>query len=237
MHHTLFISDLHLQPERPDITQFFLNFLNTRATSADALYILGDLFEAWVGSDNNPDFNQSIVQAIRQLTSNGIPVYFMRGNRDFLIGNQFVKETGCQLLPDPSVVELYGTRVLLTHGDALCTQDSKHQKFRKLTQHRYNFLFLKLPLFLRRKIAQLLRRSSRKHTSQLHYAVMDVTNSAVETIMRTRQVCILIHGHTHRPNIHPLTIDGEPAKRIVLGDWEKKANVLVFQENGECFFE
>lgn len=236
MHHTLFISDLHLQPERPDITQFFLNFLKTQAPAADALYILGDLFEAWVGHDDNPDFNQSITSAILELTKSGTPVYFMRGNRDFLIGRQFTYETGCQLLTDPSVIDLYGTRLLLTHGDALCTQDTKHQKFRKFTQNRYNFLFLKFPLFLRRVVARLLRNSSRKHTRQLNYDVMDVTDTAVENMMRNHYAYILIHGHTHRPNIHSLMINGQPAYRIVLGDWEKKANALVFQESGEYYF-
>ncbi len=234
MNHTLFISDLHLQPERPDITENFRSFLKTQAIQADALYILGDLFEAWVGSDDCAEFNQSICQAILNLTQAGIPVYFMRGNRDFLIAHDFIKATGCRILPDPTKIDLYGISVLLTHGDMLCTQDPKHQRFRKFSQNpKYNFLFLKLPLFLRRWIARSLRQASRKHTSQLRDDAMDVDNSAVEELMRSHQVLQLIHGHTHRPAIHSLTIDHHAAQRIVLGDWEKQANALIYSANGE----
>lgn len=234
MNHTLFISDLHLQPERPDITENFFTFLKTQAIQADALYILGDLFEAWVGSDDCAEFNQSICQAILNLTQAGIPVYFMRGNRDFLIARDFIKATGCQILPDPSKMALYGVTILLTHGDMLCTQDPKHQRFRKFSQNpKYNFLFLKLPLFLRRWIARSLRQASRKHTSQLSYSAMDVSASAVEELLVSHHVRQLIHGHTHRPAIHALSIDHQPAQRIVLGDWEKQANALIYWANGE----
>jgi UDP-2,3-diacylglucosamine hydrolase len=167
MRHTLFISDLHLEPKRPDITRCFFNFLQNQAPQADALYILGDFFEVWIGDDEDTIFHRSIIAALKQLTDSGLSVYFMRGNRDFLIGQAFIRATGCHLLSDPTRIQLYGKDVLLAHGDALCTADHKHQNFRKYAQNpAYNRFFLWLPLFIRRAISRLLIKAIQKQKLQ-----------------------------------------------------------------------
>jgi len=233
VNHTLFISDLHLEPDRSDITAWFFNLLKFDAPKADALYILGDLFEVWVGDDYLPDFNQSIATAIRALSDQGIPIYYMAGNRDFLLANNFAKAAGWQVLPDPTTITLYGKTILLSHGDMLCTDDHKHQTFRKYAQNpKYNRFFLKLPLFMRKWIARRLRNASKKHTSNISYTVMDVTPIAVEQLMRQHMVTQLIHGHTHRPNIHEFTLNNAPAQRIVLGDWHNHSSALIYYADG-----
>jgi UDP-2,3-diacylglucosamine hydrolase len=234
LNHTLFISDLHLESDRPDITTRFITFLEHMAPQADAIYILGDLFESWIGDDNASAFNQKIFNAIQRLTQNNIPVYFMRGNRDFLIGQTFALTTGCIILPDPTVIKLYDRHVLLTHGDMLCTDDQRHQQFRHYAHNpKYNRFFLWLPLFLRRWLARNIRKASKKHTRSMPMAIMDVTPRSLEKMMRLHQVQQLIHGHTHRPGIHSLMLDEQSATRIVLGDWDRSGSVLVYQENGE----
>lgn len=234
MHHTLFISDLHLEPKRLDITNTFLTFLKQKAQQADALYILGDFFEVWIGDDEKSVFHQTIIDALKQLTENGLPVYFMRGNRDFLIGEAFIQATGCRFLPDPTLIDLYGKKILLTHGDALCTSDYKHQQFRKYAQNpTYNRFFLCLPLFIRRAIARWIRGASQKHTAGMPYQVMDVTQTAVEEQMREKNVTLLVHGHTHRPAIHEFLLDKKPARRVVLNDWHNRGGALVYKESGE----
>lgn len=234
MHHTLFISDLHLEPKRPDITNTFLHFLTQQAQQADALYILGDFFEVWIGDDEKSAFHQTIINALKQLTANGLPVYFMRGNRDFLIGEAFIQATGCRFLPDPTLIDLYGEKILLTHGDALCTSDYKHQRFRKYAQNpKYNRFFLCLPLFIRRTIAKWIRGASQKHTAKTSYTVMDVSQTAVEKQMCEKNVALLIHGHTHRPTIHEFLLDKKLARRVVLHDWHNRGGVLIYKESGE----
>lgn len=234
MPHTLFISDLHLEPKRPYITGTFFSFLKNNVPEADALYILGDFFEIWIGDDEKSAFHQSIINALKQLTDSGFPIYFMRGNRDFLIGEIFMRETGCRFLPDPTLIELYGKKILLTHGDALCISDHKHQNFRKYAQNpKYNRWFLCLPLFIRRIIARLIRNTSKKHIAKVSYTVMDVTQAAVEQHMREKDVTQLIHGHTHRPAIHSFILDNKPACRIVLSDWHHHGGALVYKESGE----
>lgn len=234
MHHTLFISDLHLEAERPDITACFLKFLRQRAPHADALYILGDFFEVWIGDDENTPFQRRIVAALKQLTDTGFPIYFMRGNRDFLVGEAFMRATGCHFLLDPTVIPLYGQHVLLAHGDALCTEDRAHQRFRKYTQDpRYTRFFLSLPLCIRRFVARWIRKKSQKHIAHLDYTIMDVTQAAVEQQMSVCQVTQLIHGHTHRPAIHRFQLQGQPACRVVLGDWHTQGSVLVYDENAQ----
>lgn len=229
MNHTLFISDLHLQPNRPDITANFLRFLEQHAPKADALYILGDLFEAWVGMDDTPLFHQTIQSALLALTNQGVAVYFMRGNRDFLIDQSFAQATGCQILPDPTLIQLYNNSIILTHGDLLCLQDKKHQLFRKITQNtQYHGVFLKLPLWIRRKAARFLRKASRKHTDKLSYSALDVDETAVIQLMSKHGAYQMIHGHTHRPAIHDLFVDNRSAHRIVLGDWDPHANGLMY---------
>lgn len=229
MNHTLFISDLHLEPERPEITYCFLNFLKNQALKAESLYILGDLFEVWVGDDNPSSFNRTIIKAIREVAEHNVSVYFMPGNRDFLIGNQFAKETGCQLLKDPTLINLYGTPTLLTHGDQLCTKDRKHQVFRKYTQHPFcRYVFLKLPLGLRKKIAQVIRQKSKKHTAYIPDDRMDATPKAVLSELKKYGAIQLIHGHTHKPAIHEIGLQ----KRYVLGDWNNNGSAL--QCNEKC---
>lgn len=234
MKHTLFISDLHLNPNEPEATQCFFHFLQHQAPKADALYILGDFFDLWLGDDENTPFQRSIIAALKQLTATGLPVYFMHGNHDFLIGDEFIRATGCHFLTDPTVITLYGKKVLLTHGDALCTADIHHQKFRKISQNlRYRRIFVSLPLWIRRLIAKGVQRSSQKHTTTATYTVMDVTQSALEQQMQAYDVLQLIHGHTHKPAIHEFTLGNKPARRIVLGDWHTQGSVLCYQEDGE----
>lgn len=226
---TLFISDLHLEKDHPETAQAFLHFLATEALKADALYILGDFFEVWIGDDDEDEFHTTIANALKQFTESGIPIYFMHGNRDFLIGKKFANRTGIKILPDPTVINLYGTRVLLMHGDSLCTLDKKHQRFRQLT-HMFLIqkIFLILPLCIRKKIAQFFRRKSRSHLHHLPRYIMDVTPEAVIKVMQQHDSRILIHGHTHQPNIHHFNIDSQPVQRIVLSAWDDKASALVF---------
>lgn len=221
---TLFISDLHLEPSRPEITALFINFLEQQATQAEALYILGDFFEAWIGDDDQSTLNQTVKAALKILTQNNIPVYFMHGNRDFLIGKQFAQETGCRLLPDPTKIDLYGIPTLLMHGDLLCTQDQSYLKFRTKVHKRWaQKIFLTLPLTIRKKIATKIRQGSEQHISITNEKIMDVTPAEVDRIMAQYQVKQLIHGHTHRPNIHHL----QQGHRIVLGAWHNSGSILI----------
>ncbi len=234
MNYTLFISDLHLEADRPDITQCFFNLLKNQALHADALYILGDLFEVWIGDDDLSPFNQSVLAAIKELVATKVPVYFLPGNRDFLIGQEFCRNTGCKLLPDPHKISLYGTPIVLTHGDRLCTQDIKHQKFRHYSLNpRYQRIFLQLPLKLRRFIAYIIRSMSKRHTSRSAPSMMDVAHEAVISILGNEQAKQLIHGHTHQPNIHHLNSEGVAAQRIVLGDWHQQGSTLIYYADGQ----
>lgn len=232
MRHTLFISDIHLESKQEDLTRSFLDFLKTTAPQADALYILGDLFEAWIGDDDNTPFHQTIQSALHTLSQH-IPVYFMRGNRDFLIGQMFAQRTGCTILPDPSTIRLYDKPILLSHGDMFCTHDALHQKFRTLSQNtQYNRYFLSLPLVIRRWIAKMIRQKSRKYTKQIDNTTMDVVQEAVMHTMSAHKVDLLIHGHTHRPHVHTLTTRGQTLTRIVLGDWHPQGKILRYDEDG-----
>lgn len=238
MNYTLFISDLHLETGQPQITQCFFNLLKTRARQADAVYILGDLFEVWIGDDDASAFNQAVMAAIHALTATGIPVYFLCGNRDFLIGEGFCEKTGCKLLRDPCKILLYGIPIVLTHGDMLCTYDTQHQKFRHYALNsRYQRYFLYLPLTLRRMIARLIRSFSKRHTGRTDYNVMDVAPDAVVDLLREQQAAQMIHGHTHRAHIHMLEVDGKTAQRIVLGDWHQRGSVLMYYADGEYQLE
>ena len=230
---TLLISDLHLQEERPDITRAFLHFLATRARQADALYILGDFFEAWVGDDGMSAYQQSIARALRELTDSGTRLYLMHGNRDFLIGKQFCRETGAELLNDPSLVTLEGQRVLLMHGDSLCTQDLAYMKLRRWLRNPLTLFILRhLPLSTRFKLARKLRSESKAQTRMKAAEIIDVTPELIPQVLAHHGVTTLIHGHTHRPATHDLLINGQPAQRIVLGDWDKFGWALQIDENG-----
>ncbi len=228
--YTLFISDLHLQANLPQITRLFQQFIKKETGQADALYILGDLFETWVGDDDQTPFHQSIQETLKQVSDN-IPVFFMHGNRDFLIGKHFVEKSGVHMLKEPSLITLYGQSIILCHGDHLCTRDIRHQRYRRIMHQTWlQTLLLKLPLTTRHRIADYLRHKSRGNSS-MDNDIMDVTPDAVEQLMRQYASKILIHGHTHRPQIHNLD---KNAKRIVLGAWhDDSAKYLRFHSNGQ----
>ncbi len=229
----LLISDLHLEEQRPDITRAFLFFLQDRAAHADALYILGDFFEAWIGDEAMTPFQHRIAEALRQLSDGGTRIYLMHGNRDFMIGKAFCREAGCTLLADPSVVELQGERVLLMHGDSLCTRDVAYMRLRRwLRNPLVLFILRNLPLATRHRLGRKLRKESRMQTRQKAADIVDVTPDEVLRLMHEHGVKRLIHGHTHRPARHPLQVDGQPAERIVLGDWDAQGWALQIDAEG-----
>ncbi|CAI8880457.1 MULTISPECIES: UDP-2,3-diacylglucosamine diphosphatase [Pseudomonas] len=229
----LLISDLHLQEERPDITRAFVDLLDGRARHAEALYILGDFFEAWIGDDAMTPFQTSICQALRALSDSGTQVFLMHGNRDFLLGQAFCKAAGCTLLADPSVVEMGGEPVLLMHGDSLCTRDLAYMKMRRYLRNPLSLWILRhLPLSTRQKLARKLRSESRAQTRMKANDIVDVTAEEVPRIMQQFGVRTLVHGHTHRPAIHKLVVGDQPARRIVLGDWDRQGWALQVDEQG-----
>ena len=230
---TLFISDLHLDADDAALVGQFHAFLRSDARAADALYILGDLFEAWLGDDDPDPLARGIVAELRALTDSGVPCFLMHGNRDFLIGERFCRETGATLLDDGTVVELYGERVLLMHGDALCTDDVSYQRLRRIVRNPVvRAIFRIMTLEQRRALARRLRAGSREHVGMTAPEIMDVNAAAVAQAMRDAGVRTMIHGHTHRPAVHTLEIDGAPAKRIVLGDWYTQGSVLDVSPGG-----
>jgi UDP-2,3-diacylglucosamine hydrolase len=225
---TLFISDLHLTAARPAITQLFLEFLAHEARTAQALYILGDFFEYWIGDDAVEQAEyQPIIKALRALSGASVPIFLMHGNRDFLLGERFERESGCRLLADPSRIDLYGTPTLLMHGDTLCTDDVEYLAFRAMARsERWQREFLAKPLAERETIARDYRAESRRSTAEKAPEIMDVTQAAVVATLHDHGVRHLIHGHTHRPGDHVFDLDGAPARRIVLGDWYEQGSVL-----------
>ena len=224
---TLFIADLHLQTEEPAITAGFLRFLGGEARRADALYILGDLFEAWIGDDDPNPLHREVASAIKSLVDSGVPCYFIHGNRDFLIGKRFAAESGMQLLPEEKMLDLYGRRILIMHGDTLCTDDPGYLAFRaKVHTPWIQKLFLALPLFIRRRIAQKMRNDSKAANSSKSMEIMDVNPQAVIDVMEKHRVQWLIHGHTHRPDIHALEANGDEAFRAVLGAWHTEGSLI-----------
>lgn len=229
---TLFIADLHLHTEEPAITAGFLHFLDGVAREADALYILGDLFEAWIGDDDPNPLHQRVAGAIRALVDSGVPCYFIHGNRDFLLGKRFARESGMQLLPQEKVLNLYGRNMLIMHGDTLCTDDAGYQAFRaKVHQPWLQTLFLALPLFIRHRVAAKMRAGSRAANSSKSLAIMDVNQQAVIEAMEKHRVQWLIHGHTHRPAVHQLTANDAPAWRAVLGAWHSEGSMIRVSES------
>lgn len=225
---TLFISDLHLDESRPDISRAFFDFLATTAVNADALYILGDFFEAWIGDDAITPLSQQVCQALKALVEQGTPCFIMHGNRDFLIGEAFCQQSGCTLLPDPSVITLYGQATLLMHGDSLCTRDTDYIAFRQQARDpAFQQAFLSQGIPERIAFAKQLREQSKESNSNKSEDIMDVTPEEVTQIMASCNVQRLIHGHTHRPDVHALQINEKPAERIVLGDWEAYSWILT----------
>jgi UDP-2,3-diacylglucosamine hydrolase len=224
---TLFIADLHLHTEEPAITAGFLHFLRGEARHADALYILGDLFEAWIGDDAPEPLHREIAKEIKALVDSGVPCYFIHGNRDFLLGKRFARESGMILLPEEQRLELYGRPVLILHGDTLCTDDAGYQAFRaKVHQPWLQKLFLALPLFVRRRVAAKMRDGSKSANSHKSMNIMDVNPQAVVNVMEKHHVQWLIHGHTHRPAVHELIANDKPAFRVVLGAWHTEGSMV-----------
>lgn len=234
----LFVSDVHLDPATPEAQRQFLDFLRAQVAGpaatapARALYILGDLFESWVGDDDVAGERSAVLAALRELTASGVACFLLHGNRDFLIGEDFCRRTGCQLLPDPVVAEIDGERVLLTHGDALCTDDHSYQELRSIVRTpAWQRRFLDLSLADRQLLADEARAGSRAHTARTIPKIMDVNATAVAAAFKAAHVRRIIHGHTHRPAVHDALVEGQPVQRIVLGAWYEQGSYLVY-ENG-----
>lgn len=236
---TLFISDLHLDPERPHITRLFIDFLQSEAAGADALYILGDLFESWVGDDDPSEAGRLVADALAAIATRGVPVFFMHGNRDFMLGADYAQRAGMQLLADPSVILLYGTPVLLMHGDLLCTDDVEYQKIRAQTRHPdWQAHMRAQPLAARLAFAQQARTASQARQGAMRDAgtMETITDASPDTIVQTLRrygVDTLIHGHTHRPAIHATSVDTRDCRRVVLGDWYTQGSVLRVSPQGQ----
>ncbi len=225
---TLFISDLHLTPSAPEITACFIRFMREEAIHADALYVLGDLFEFWIGDDDNSPFASEIKREFKTLTQAGVPCYFTQGNRDFLVGKRFAKQTGVTLLGDETVIDLYGQKAVILHGDTLCTDDVQYLAFREKVHRPWlQWLFNRIPFTFKKKIVAKIQTDISENKSMKSMDIMDVTQAEVEAVMNKYQVDLMIHGHTHRPNIHVF----DSRKRIVLGDWYEQGSVLVCTAN------
>ncbi len=230
---TGFISDLHLSAAQPAMVTLFCHLLTDCIGQLDALYILGDFFDSWVGDDITDATSQRLIAALAAAHNQALPLYLLPGNRDFLLGKRFSQQSGCQLLPDEYVVNLYGMPVLLMHGDTLCTQDVTYQRFRRFSRRALpQTLFLLLPAALRRRIAIRMRQNSERYTRRTAAPIMDVTPEAVSDVMQKQGVRHLIHGHTHRPACHSLLIAGEPAQRIVLPAWHNSGDILLWGTDG-----
>jgi UDP-2,3-diacylglucosamine hydrolase len=235
--YTLFVSDLHLDPDYPDTIQRFLNLLAAHTTQADALYILGDLFEIWIGDDYIEPAYQPVIKSLQDCTSKGLPVYLLHGNRDFLLGDEFMQQTGCTLLPDPVLIDLYGQPTLLMHGDLLCTDDLEYQAFRHTVRDPdWQTGVLKKSVAERLAMAGDARSLSSELTRDKPEAIMDVNQDAVLRTIEHYQARLLIHGHTHRPGTHEMVVNNQPVHRVVLGDWHKQGNFLRISRN-EMQFE
>jgi UDP-2,3-diacylglucosamine hydrolase len=231
---TLFISDLHLCADRPQSNRIFFDFLEREARNAQALYILGDLFEYWVGDDDLDDpFNTAVVSALARLVENGVPAFLMHGNRDFVIGEAFTRASGVNLLPDPTLLDLYGKAVLLMHGDALCTLDLDYQAFRREARSQsWISRFLQQPLAERKAMVEALRGRSENEKRGKTAEIMDVAPDEVQATLRRYGYPLLIHGHTHRPARHLHTVDGRTCERWVLADWYQGGSYLACDESG-----
>ena len=233
--HSLLISDLHLCDSRPHITQAFIAFLREKAIKAQSLYILGDLFEYWPGDDAiDVGLHQSSIEALNHLSGQGVSTFLMHGNRDFLLGNQFEKAANITLLPDPTLLQLYGKSILLSHGDELCTDDIDYQQFRvQVRSNDWQSQFLSQPLTSRIAYIEELRIKSAQEKSHKSMSIMDVNDDAVMTLLREHHYPpLFIHGHTHRPQRHLLEVDGHTCERWVLGDWYEQGSYLILDADG-----
>ena len=232
---TLLLSDLHLAPERAAAVAAFHAFARGPAREAAAVYIMGDLFDAWIGDDQRDEpFARTIVDSLRGISDAGVPVFVARGNRDFLLGDAFARAAGATLLPEQTLVDLGGTATLLSHGDELCTDDVGYQRYRARGRAipRHQQRLLRLPYCVRRCIAAWLRRKSRAATARKPESILDVNAGAVEQAFRRLDVARMIHGHTHRPARHASVVDGTPRERVVLADWDDRGHYLEVDESG-----
>lgn len=235
---TLFVSDLHLTAARPDITLRFLNFLDHRAKGADRLYILGDLFNAYLGDDDNASPNREVKAALRRLFEEGTAIFFQHGNRDFLLGQGFCRDTGVLLLGDYELVDLYGDTAVVTHGDLLCTDDLHYQAARiRVRTEQWKRHALAKPLLLRRLYGRWYRFKSGLDKEKKTMEIMDANGQAVVDTFRKFDVNFLIHGHTHRPAIQQMEVDDKRVQRIVLAEWNTRGQVLSWRESGQFAFE
>lgn len=230
--HTLFISDLHLHESRPQVTRAFFHFLYSHAIHAETLYILGDFFDAWIGDDDDSELLQDVASGLHKLSELGVAIYFMHGNRDFLLGKAYASKAGMSLIDDGTVIDLYGTPTLLMHGDTLCTGDTEYQQFRTMVRSpQWQQQILAQPLAARRALAAQLRAKSQSMNSLKADDIMDVSPTEVIAQMEAARVTRLIHGHTHRPARHQLVVAGNPAERIVLGDWHDSGWCIKADQN------
>ena len=230
---TLFISDIHISDDYPEINQQFFDFIKKIESNINALYILGDLFEYWLGDDDpNPIFKQT-QDALKNLSKNNVSVFFLHGNRDFLVGDNFAKESCIKILSDPSIIELYGERILISHGDICCIDDKEYQLFRKQTRDpRWQKMILGKPLEYRRNFAKMARNKSLEHTHFDNEKIMDVNEDEVKKMLDQLNLSTIIHGHTHRPFIHNTISNEVNYRRIVLGDWYEQGSILEWSESG-----
>ena len=230
---TFFVADLHLTDERPVATGRFFRFLQEEAAGADALYILGDLFEAWTGDDHDEQVAHDTARQLKALADAGTPVYFMHGNRDFMLAQHYAKLAGMTLLADPTRIDLYGLPTLLMHGDTLCTDDTAYQVFRRRARHPLTLALLRhLPLALRRRLARQARAGSESAKASKPAAIMDVNNTEVVRVLHEQQVSRLIHGHTHRPAQHVHAVNGHDCERWVVPDWYTRWGYVVCDAAG-----
>jgi len=234
----LFISDLHLSAERPAIIELFNRFIKERAIDAQALYILGDFFEYWLGDDDPAENFESIFESFKLLHQNNVPVFFMHGNRDFLVQQEFADRTHCQLISDPENILIDHTQITLMHGDSLCTDDTEYQQFKRKVRHsEWINSFLQKPLEERKQIVETLRRASQSETAMKQESIMDVNKQAVLDAFKQYNSRWIIHGHTHRPKIHHYNENGHTLTRIVLGDWHDHGSVLSIKTRPELDFD
>lgn len=235
---TCFIADLHLSSEQPEVVERFLRFLGEEAPKHESLYILGDLFEVWLGDDLSIETHLPILQALHHATTQGTVIYLQHGNRDFLLSKQFEQLSGCQLISDPYLIQLNGKPTLLTHGDTLCSEDHNYQRYRRWIRNPLSRWILRhLPQSLRHRIGHALRQRSDSDKQQKSLSIMDVSQQTVEETMLQWHCSTLIHGHTHRPGIHSFTLNGEPAQRLVLGDWDSHSSSNVLTHHSGIFIQ
>ncbi|MDP2634987.1 MAG: UDP-2,3-diacylglucosamine diphosphatase [Pseudoalteromonas sp.] len=230
MRQTYFIADLHLSESRPDITAAFYQFLDSHIVNkdVDALYILGDFFEVWVGDDYVTQLSTDVAARLKQVSNNGTSVFFIHGNRDFIMRDGYAKKAGMTILDEQTVIDLYGTPTVILHGDEMCTQDIEYQKFRKKGRGWWwPRLMLALPLWYRRSVAKKAREKSKQNQAGKSLDILDVTEEAVLNVFAKHQVNNMIHGHTHRPDVHHYKAHGEALTRTVLGDWYTQGSYLV----------